>query len=616
MVPEYLTPGVYVEETTFRSRSIEGVPTSTLGMVGATEFGPVSHPSTNGNGAHGPVLVASATEYERIFGGLTNRAVPCRLALAAHAFFTNRGERLYVQRVFVPTDVSAGTGPEDDIARIDLPVGADDPVARWAARWPGAAGSRFRVVTRLRRSENIQVGTRLLGLLPGAAVETAALVAEQPPVLADDVAPANLQVVTQVDGMLRLRDGVGGLTAPVAGQAAFHVTLDVEVHFDDRIDLYQGLELGAEHPRYIKTVLNATDPTDESCLVRLVDAKPSAAGPAPSVPTAAALLAALVSPGEQGVHLAGGSDGDELTPSALRGQDADSDSSSPATGLAALGEVDDIALVAMPDSTYFQAEASAAEAVDALITHCERARFRFALIDPPENATVSEVRAFRSRFGSSYGALYYPWLRVSDLALGTDPGLAPTHVDVPPSGAMAGIFARSDSERGVHRAPANQVVRGITEFVAPVSAREQELLNPDGVNSLRFFEGRGNLVWGARTISSDPEWKYINVRRLVIYLEHAIEKSTNWAVFEPNDEQLWVTIRSTVEEFLTSIWRSGALMGTKPEEAFFVRCDRTTMTQNDLDNGRLVCEVGIAPLRPAEFVIFRIGQFTVNATGD
>jgi phage tail sheath protein FI len=616
MVPEYLTPGTYTEETTLRSRAIEGVPTSTLGMVGVTEFGPVPHPSTDAGWVHGPVLVTSTAEYERVFGGYTRAAMPCRLALAARSFFTNGGQRLYVQRVFVPTAVSAGTGPEDDIARIDLPMGATDPVARWEARWPGTAGSRVRVFTRFRRSENIQVGTQLPGLLPGAAVETAPLVAEQPPVLAEDMAPANLSVVTRVEGKLCLRDDLGEFTALVPGQAAFHVTLDVEVHFGDRVDHYRSLELGAEHPCFIETVLNGTEQPTESCLVRLAGARPPVAGAAPSVPTAAALLAALVSPGEEGVHLAGGSDGDELTPSALEGHGAGSDSSTPATGLAALSEVDDIALVAMPDSTYFRDEESAAEAVDALITHCERARFRFALLDPPEGAAVTEVRAFRSRFDSSYGALYYPWLRVSDSNLGADPEEAHPHVEVPPSGALAGIFARSDREHGVHKAPVNEEVRGITEFVAPVSAREQEVLNPDGVNALRSFKGRGNLVWGARTISSDPEWKYVNVRRLLIYLENSIEKSTQWAVFEPNDERLWVTIRSMVEDFLISIWRSGALMGTKPEEAFFVRCDRTTMTQNDLDNGWLICEIGVAPVRPAEFVIFHIGQFTANASSD
>ena len=270
----------------------------------------------------------------------------------------------------------------------------------------------------------------------------------------------------------------------------------------------------------------------------------------------------------------------------------------------------------MPDSTYFQDEESATEAVGALIAHCERNRYRFAVIDPPEKRAISGVRAFRSRFDSTFAALYYPWLRISDPTRQPAAGLPPTPLDVPPSGAVAGIFARSDSERGVHKAPANEVVHGITELVTHVTAGKQEVLNPEGVNALRFFEGRGNLVWGARTISSDPEWKYVNVRRLLIYLEHSIEKSTQWAVFESNDERLWETIRRMIEDFLTSIWRSGALMGTKREEAFFVHCDRTTRTQSDLDNGRLVCLVGVAPTRPAEFVIFRIGQWTADSTGD
>jgi hypothetical protein len=191
--------------------------------------------------------------------------------------------------------------------------------------------------------------------------------------------------------------------------------------------------------------------------------------------------------------------------------------------------------------------------------------------------------------------------------------LPPATIDVPPSGAVAGIYARSDSESGVHKAPTNQVVRGIAGLVASVSAVDQQLLNPEGVNALRSFPGRGTLVWGARTLSSDPEWKYVNVRRLVIFLEHSIEKSTQWAVFEPNDERLWARVRGTVEAFLMSLWQSGALLGTKPEEAFFVQCDRSTMSQNDLDNGRLVCMLGIAPIRPAEFVILRITHLTLDA---
>ena len=415
--------------------------------------------------------------------------------------------------------------------------------------------------------------------------------------------------------MLRLRDDAGGVTALVPDHAVFHVTLDVEVHFGDCVDVYRGLELGSEHPQYIKTVLHDTEPPDEDCLVWLDDAEPGAAGRAQTSSTAAAVLAALVSAGEQGVQLVGGSDGDELSPSALDGQARGADRSVPATGLAALIEIDEIAIVAMPDSTYFQDVERAIEAVDALLAHCERDRLRFALIDPPKNLNASDVRAFRSRFDSAFAALYYPWLRISDPTPGPDPRTPPTPLDVPPSGALAGIFARSDTDRGVHKAPANQVVHGIRELVTQVTAGEQAMLNPEGVNVLRSFEGRGNMVWGARTISSDPEWKYVNIRRLLIFLEHSIEKSTQWAVFEPNNERLWETIRRQIEAFLASTWRTGALLGRKPEEAFFVRCDRTTMTQNDLDNGRLVCLIGVAPSRPAEFVIFRIGQWTADHTG-
>jgi phage tail sheath protein FI len=157
------------------------------------------------------------------------------------------------------------------------------------------------------------------------------------------------------------------------------------------------------------------------------------------------------------------------------------------------------------------------------------------------------------------------------------------------------------------------VVRGLTRFEANINKARQDVLNPEGINALRFFEGRGNRVWGARTISSDPEWKYVNVRRLFIYLEHSIDNGTQWAVFEPNNSRLWASIRQTVEDFLLVLWRDGALLGDKPEDAFFVRCDRTTMTQNDLDNGRLICLIGVAPTKPAEFVIFRIGQYTAGS---
>jgi len=226
---------------------------------------------------------------------------------------------------------------------------------------------------------------------------------------------------------------------------------------------------------------------------------------------------------------------------------------------------------------------------------------------------MNEIRRFRGQFDSKYAALYHPYVEILDPTERAAQGRPPKKLLIPPSGFVCGIYARSDIERGVHKAPANEIVRGLTRFEANINKARQDVLNPEGINALRFFEGRGNRVWGARTMSSDPEWKYVNVRRLFIYIEHSIDKGTQWAVFEPNGPRLWANIRQTVEDFLLVLWRDGALLGDKPEQAYFVRCDRTTMTQNDLDNGRMICLVGVAPVKPAEFVIFRIGQWTGDA---
>jgi phage tail sheath protein FI len=187
-------------------------------------------------------------------------------------------------------------------------------------------------------------------------------------------------------------------------------------------------------------------------------------------------------------------------------------------------------------------------------------------------------------------------------------------LSLPPSGFVAGIWARNDVDHAVFKAPANEVVRSAIDFELRLSKGQQDVLNPEGVNCFRFFPGRGFLLWGARTISDDSEWKYLNVRRYFAYLEHSIDRGTQWVVFENNGDQLWARVRQTIEDFLLNEWKMGGLLGTKPEEAYFVRCDRSTMTQNDLDNGRLICLIGVAPVKPAEFVIFRIGQWTASAS--
>jgi phage tail sheath protein FI len=236
-----------------------------------------------------------------------------------------------------------------------------------------------------------------------------------------------------------------------------------------------------------------------------------------------------------------------------------------------------------------------------LIDHCERLRDRFAVIDAPQGA---DPKTPRTGWDTGYAAYYYPWLAIADPTGGTRL--------VPPGGHVLGVYARVDTERGVWKAPANEAVRGAVGLERNVTDREQDDLNPIGVNVIRGFPGRGILIWGARTLSSDPEWKYVSVRRYFIFLERSIEAGLQWVVFEPNGEQLWAKVRDTVRLFLRGQWRTGALQGQTEDKAFYVRCDRTTMTQNDLDNGRLICEIGIASIKPAEFVIIRIGLWTAD----
>ncbi len=280
------------------------------------------------------------------------------------------------------------------------------------------------------------------------------------------------------------------------------------------------------------------------------------------------------------------------------------------TGIQSLRNEDEISIVACPGqiSPVIQG---------ALINHCERMRYRFAVLDgpvPPRD-TINDAQDQRQQFDTKYAAIYHPWLLVRD----PFPNNLATVMDfpIPPSGHTMGVYARTDTERGVHKAPANEVVKGIIGLRRILNKSEHDILNPYpvNINVTRDFRPnfRGIRVWGGRVITSDPDWKYVNVRRLFIFIESSIDRGLQWVVFEPNAEPLWARVRRTISNFLTAVWRNGALEGTNPEEAFFVKCDRTTMTQTDIDNGRLICVIGVAPVKPAEFVIIRIGLWTAFA---
>ena len=272
------------------------------------------------------------------------------------------------------------------------------------------------------------------------------------------------------------------------------------------------------------------------------------------------------------------------------------------SALRAVTRLEGLRTVAAPGSSALPALAD--DVRQALIDHAAQAGGRsLALLDPDPSTSGQSVQAMAAALDSPDAALYYPWLKVRSPTTGRD-------LLLPPCGAVAGIIARVDRIQGLHKAPANEPIGIATGLERAPSAAETDQLKPAGVSVLRQFPARGIRVWGARTLSSDPEWRYLNVRRYYAYLEHSIDKGTQWAVFEPNDEPLWAQVRHVVSGFLLDEWRAGRLMGRKPDEAYFVKCDRSTMTARTIRARRLVALVGFAPLRPAEFVVLRIEQPT------
>ena len=284
------------------------------------------------------------------------------------------------------------------------------------------------------------------------------------------------------------------------------------------------------------------------------------------------------------------------------------------TGINGLVIADEVTMVMVPDLV--TAATKADGTIDlgmwksvqlALINHCEGQANRMAVLDAPPGMSPQQIKEWRSdtaMYDSAFAALYYPWIQVSNPAATN----GDTEIMVPPSGHMAGIWSRNDDTRGVWKAPANEVVRGALDVEINITKGEQSLLNPIGINCIRPFGTRGIRVWGARTLSSNTDWTYINVRRLFNMIETSIMNGTQFAVFEPNDQKLWEGLKRTVGSFLRGLWRDGALFGAAEEQAFYVKCDAETNPPESIDLGRVVVEVGIAPVKPAEFVIFRVAQ--------
>lgn len=596
-MPEYLAPGVYVEETSFRSKSIEGVGTSTTAFVGPTVKGPAV--KSGDTSPLAPELLTSFADFERIYGGFDDlefggKIARNYLAHAVQAYFNNGGARLYVARV-ANADAAAASGEGS-------PVFNTAPnKAFFVARFAGAKFADSQVTVQ-------QVATptsgKVLPKAPNGAVARARV--------AGAAAGADKFVMWfKADGVWQRRKADNSLEnvsdADIAGATEVYlITLNVDFTAGDENARFEGLSASDAAPRFIGAVLAPTPDRRSDAVWNPIALK---VDPATFTLGADQWLDVLVAKQpdptadrkytepSKSFKLTGGKDGSLPTK-----QDYEA-------GFDLLRALEDISIVAAPG---YSGRADSDSIQDTLITHVENKHYRIAVLDAPAGKTPSDMREVRGKIDTTRAALYYPWITITNPLAGPS-SLEPLEIDVPPSGAICGIYARNDIERGVWKAPANEVVRGALRFERLINFGEQELLNPLGVNCLRFLPGRGYRVWGARTASSDPEWKYVNIRRYFNYLESSIDRGTQWAVFEPNGELLWANVRNTVADFLYNEWKSGALLGTKPEQAFFVRCDRSTMTQNDLDNGRLICLIGVAAVKPAEFVIFRIGQKTADA---
>jgi phage tail sheath protein FI len=525
-VPEYLSPGVYVEEVAAGPRPIEAVGTACAAFVGFAAAGPIGR----------PVLVTNWTQFVDQFGSIGDdgRREPhmpgTYLSHAVYGYFQNGGGRCYVSRLAI----GSSNGHETSLdGNVEQPK--PEPV-QLPSRSSKAVPS-LSISHKEKPTEDIQIEI------------------QPSPADGDD---------QQAEGTFTLRVRMGSIE-----------------------ETYDNVSIGRRATKNVADTVNQA-----SKLITIIEEQGTGplAGRMPETGT-------YVLKAAQPIPLP-----------ALSASDFAGDVTE-RTGMEGLEVADDVTMVCCPDvMAAYQAGVIDRQGVkmvqSAMIAHCERMGDRLAILDPLPELSAQEVQHWRqveTNYDSKFAALYYPWIKVA----GPDGKPMP----LPPSGHMAGVWARSDNERGVHKAPANEVVRGALEPALQITTGEQDILNPIGVNCIRTFTGRGIRVWGARTLSSDPAWRYINVRRLFNYVAKSIERGTQWVVFEPNDEDLWARIRRDVGAFLTGVWRDGALFGLTASEAFFVKCDEELNPSDVRDRGQLFIDIGLAPVKPAEFVVFRLSQW-------
>ncbi len=562
---EYLSPGVYVEEYESSPRAIEGVGTSTAGFIGMAVKGPTI-------GA--PSLVTSFADFQRQFGGYLGEYTHGEyrfLPYAVEQFFINGGTRCFVTRV-IPSDAKVAGAKAGGLVLRAANEG------KWGNRilMTFTTTNKRKMQLVAKESDLVYTAKNAAGFAEGDLVDFNGELNRITGIYENSITFAQVFAKDPVD------------TALVPKSVVYSVEMDVTVRYESETEIYSGVNLNPVSPNYLAERLRS------SALVAVEEA-----AAAPELANPVSLLF-----GEEktsgSLSFTGGSDGSMETVDAgtYIGEDR---GPGKRTGIQSFIENTTASIIAIPGVTI-------PEVIVSLTAHCENQQNRFAILDIPSNKVkVNDLLEYRGIVDSTYAAMYHPWVQIFD-PVTRKPGF------VPPSGAVAGVYSRTDVTRGVHKAPANEVVQ-CTGLSVGYNNGEQDILNPAGVNLIRALPGQGIRVWGARTASSNASFKYVNVRRLFIYVEQSIKSATNWVVFEPNNASLWSRVQMTISSFLENMFRAGMLAGETPAEAFFVDIGPNTMSRDDIMNGRLICEIGIAPSRPAEFVIFRVTQFTAENGG-
>jgi hypothetical protein len=544
-MPNYLSPGVYMEEVDRGTKPIEAVGTAVAAFVGYTEKAEEERNGEVRSLLGKPSLVTNWSQYVQKFGGFISGAYTPD---AVYGYFANGGSICYI--VSIKTLGKASEGDKATAAEVTVQTGEDRPsnILKVTAKDGGPSGN------------NLSVEVRGVAQLPSG----------------DDGDDKD-----DKDSKSKSSKSSSSSSSSSAPAIAFNLSVKVNNRVVER---YDSVTL-TKGDQFVETLIAQQS---QLVSVSVIGSKTD------------------VGPAEGTFELEGGKvETKAITLNDYRGDVA------ARTGLGGLEPLDDITMLCVPDlmTAYENGELDmkGVQAVQqSIIDYCELVRYCFAILDCPPGMMPQEMKEWRFtvNYDTTRAAVYYPWLEIADLTGGN----GRTRV-VPPSGHVAGIYARTDNTRGVHKAPANEIARACIGLDVAVTKGEQDLLNPIGVNCIRSFPGRGIRVWGARTLSSDASWRYINVRRLFNMIEESIERGTQWVVFEPNDQGLWRRVERDVSAFLRVIWRTGALQGTNPTQGFYVKCDEETNPPETRDLGQLICEIGIAPVKPAEFVIFRVSQW-------